>query len=247
MLWLLIPAHNEIRNLPRLLETWRSNARCLGRELRFIFVNDGSTDGTGDWLRVAGPDIEVLEQIPNQGPGAAFQRGINELLPRLSDSDIVLTLEADNTSDAGIAEKMIAALDAGADLALAACYAEGGAVVGTTLLRKILSAGANFILRTAFRLPQVTTFTSFYRACKPELLRRIAGPNGVQFRLKGFVCMAEMLLLAAVAGARITEIPMVLEGFQRQGPSNMKVLKTIREYLYFLFIRAPLWLRRWSV
>lgn len=245
-IWLLIPAYNEMRNLPALLDSWRENGRAMGREVRFLFVDDASTDGTPDWLSSAGDDVEVIRQVTNGGPGAAFERGFREIVPRLQDGEILLTLEADNTSDASIASQLIHAVESGADLALAACYAEGGGVVGTTLWRKFLSAAANTLLRTAFRLPHITTFTSFYRAYGTGLLRRLSGTDGLRFRMKGFVCMAEFLLAAAVEGARIVEVPMVLEAARRQGPSNMKVMRTIMEYIKFLVLRAPLWIRRWS-
>lgn len=245
MLYLLIPAHNERDNVPRLLERWRQTAAALNKPLHFCFVDDGSNDDTVAYLRAAGNDVEVIEQQPCQGPGAAFARGFAHLIPKLLDNDYLITLEADNTSDPGIAGKMLAALDQGADLALAACYADGGGLVGTDPLRIFLSLGANYPMRLLLRLPAVTTFTSFYRAYRPALLRRIAGTDGIRFSSPGFVCMLDLLLQAAIAGARLVEVPMVLDAKQRSGVSRMKVLRTIREYVLFVFRRFPLILRRW--
>lgn len=245
MIYLLIPAHNEAENLPRLIDTWRQTAQKLGEALRFVVIDDGSTDESVSYLRTAGEDVEVHSLKPNRGPGGAFLHGFNLLLPRLKETDVLFTLEADNTSDAGIAGTMMKKLNDGADLVLAACYAEGGGIVGTTLFRIFLSSTANFMMKAAFRFPSVTTFTSFYRAWRPSLLKRISTKNGIDLRLHGFVCMAELLLLALAAGAKVVEVPMVLEGFQRKGPSNMKVVKTTAEYFRFLVIRSPVWLQLW--
>lgn len=245
MIYLLIPAHNEAENLPRLFETWRKVSADLKQPLRFMIIDDASSDDTASLSRAAGSDVEVHSLNPNQGPGGAFIFGFNLLLPRLNGDDLVFTVEADNTSDAGIAKEMIEAYNDGTDLVLAACYADGGAVLGTTPVRVFLSSSANLLLMTAFRFPNVTTFTSFYRLWRPALLKCLAGEKGIVIRLHGFVCMAELLLLSFLSGARVREVPMVLEGFQRQGQSNMKIMKTIFEYFRFFVLRAPDFFRLW--
>lgn len=226
------------------MKQWRTVGTELGRTLFFIIVDDGSCDGTPELLKKSGSDVEVICQNPCRGPGAAFEIGFRNVIPKLNDNDILITLEADNTSDPMISKQMIDKIEEGYDLVLAACYAEGGRIEGTTLYRVILSTLANKLMCILFRLPNVTTFSSFYRAFRPSILRKIAGKSGIEFYTKGFVCMAELLLLAAIHDARIVEVPMILQGFQRKGSSKMKPIRTMYEYFKFIILSAPLWLKR---
>ena len=43
--------------------------------LEVVFSDDGSTDGTVEFIKKAQPGVLLIEQ-PNQGPGAARNRGI---------------------------------------------------------------------------------------------------------------------------------------------------------------------------
>lgn len=179
-----------------------------------------------------------------KGPGAAFTTVFEALFPRIADDDVVFTTEADNTSDPEIALEMMRRLENGADLVLSACYAPGGGIEGTTFLRKLLSSTANIMVRTLFALPELTTFTSFYRAYRPSLLRKIARGGGLHFRTTGFVCMAELLLRAVNVGARVEEVPMILACGKRKGKSKMRIGRTISEYGFVLWATFGEWFPR---
>lgn len=60
-----------------------------------IAVNDGSKDGTLAQLRTTG--ASVIDQQPNQGKGAALQRGFREAIGR--GAAAVITLDADGQHD----------------------------------------------------------------------------------------------------------------------------------------------------
>jgi glycosyltransferase involved in cell wall biosynthesis len=66
----IIPTFNRLWCLPRAIESCRGS-RC---RIEIIVVDDGSTDGTWDWLSTQ-PDLVVLRQ-PNQGQTWAINQGI---------------------------------------------------------------------------------------------------------------------------------------------------------------------------
>ena len=67
----VIPTYNRAALLGRTLDSlWRQS--CTDFEV--IVVDDGSTDGTLDYLTTLGGRVQVVTQ-PNQGPGAARNLG----------------------------------------------------------------------------------------------------------------------------------------------------------------------------
>ena len=84
----LIPAYNAAHLLGPVV----AGAR---RHLPVIVVDDGSSDSTADTAERAG--ATVLAQAPNQGKGAALQRGYRWALEQ--GCEAVLTLDADGQHD----------------------------------------------------------------------------------------------------------------------------------------------------
>ena len=202
-----------------------------------MLVDDGSTDETAAIARGFQELPLTLVQHPvNLGVHRVFQTGF-ETVARLSLSahDLIVTLEADNTSSLEILDKMLERSREGHELVLASCYAPGGYVVGTTVYRKILSWCANLILRSIPDMPRVYTFSSFYRVYQASFLTKLLTAYGNRLiEMEGFVCVVEILLKSARLGTSISEVPMRLDGTQRKGPSKMKTIRTIRGYFRLL-------------
>ena len=90
----------------------------------------------------------VLGDGINRGPGYAFNTGFEWVLANSKniESDIVITMEADCTSDIGILPHMLGINKMGYDLVLASVYAQGGGFDSTSFLRKFLSAMSTLII-----------------------------------------------------------------------------------------------------
>jgi dolichol-phosphate mannosyltransferase len=243
----VIPAYNEAANLPRLLMRIDDAMRLRRRPYRVLVVDDGSTDGTAEALSGAAQrfPVERIAHSRNRGPGAGFRTGLRAALARIppgQDADTpVVTMEADNTSDPSILNAMLDAFDRGVDLTLASCYAPGGAVRNTSALRVVLSAVANGMLRALFRLRSIHTYSSFYRIHSARLLRAADRRYGARLiEEAGFVCMVELLLKLQPLRPRMVEIPMLLDGRQRQDRSKMRIVRTTLTYLRLMArLRLP--------
>lgn len=234
MLIFLIPAYNEERNIKALLLNTMSFAEKAGYQYKIVIVNDGSTDSTLEILKLLAKKMPliILDQEVNKGVGEAFKRGFTYLASESKDDDIIITKEADNTSDLSVLMHMIEKINEGYDLALASCYMRGGGVVGTIFYRRLLSWGANLIIKTVTPLKHINTFSSFYRAHKATLVKAVYDAYGDSFiQEKGFVCMVEMLINMSKLNIKICEVPMVLKGNLRQGKSKMKTMPTIKAYM----------------
>lgn len=66
----IIPTFNRLWSLPRAIDSCRGVKKC---QSEIIVIDDGSTDGTWEWLQ-AQPDIKAFRQ-PNQGQTWAINNG----------------------------------------------------------------------------------------------------------------------------------------------------------------------------
>ncbi|MCA8925529.1 MAG: glycosyltransferase [Planctomycetes bacterium] len=244
-LWFVVPALNEAENLPTL--TRALAAACAQHEELFhlILVDDGSDDGTGDVVRAALPGRStVLRHETNRGPGAAMRTGFLHAIEVAGPEDLVVTLEADGTSDLEILPALTTLARVGFDVALASPHAVGGGIEGTTLTRIAISGGANLLCRLVLGIRGVNTYSSFYRVHTAEILRRLFARYGdATIEEWGFSYAVEMLTKLQRTGARVCEVPMHLDATQRIGVSRMKILPTTVGYLR-LFARLGPWRRR---
>src|SRR6185312_3566189 len=106
----VIPAFNEQENLPNLFSDLLATTALLGAGSRIFIVDYGSADQTPAIVRAYdGPlPVELVRLEVNQGPGAAFREGFRSALECAKPDALVVTLEADTTSDLGALPQMLA-------------------------------------------------------------------------------------------------------------------------------------------
>lgn len=231
---LLVPALNEAENLPFLLDEIAPVMNALKRPWSLLVVDDGSTDDSVPLLKrlAAHHPIQVVSHDTNKGPGAAFLTGFLHLLPDCGPHDPIITLEADTTSDVTILPLMLEHYYAGADVVLASVYHPQGGLKHAPVLRRALSLGANLLMQNAFDAHGIHTFSSFYRIYRAGVLSEAFEQYGRQMMAEpGFASVVELLIKLQRMGARVSEVPMVLDSQKRRGVSRMKVLRTMRAYL----------------
>ena len=236
-LWIALPAYNEERSLPPLLERYvalRPVIEQRGGRLRVLVVDDGSTDGTIAVARKFSDrlDLEVIPHQVNQNLGAALRTGLTGALARATDDDLIGTMDADNTHDPALFPRMWDTLDREkADVVIASRYCPGGDEVGLTPLRKVLSRGASLLLSTVANVPGARDYTCGFRLYRASTLRRALNAWGEKFiEEAGFVCMAEVLVKLGLGGAKVTEAPLILRYDLKEGASKMKIMRTISRY-----------------
>jgi dolichol-phosphate mannosyltransferase len=236
----VVPAFNEEDNLPRLLDDLGARPHLFpaGSGSRLLLVDDGSTDGTAEVVRRyrGRVPVELIELGRNRGPGAAFRAGFARALALDSRESLVVTLEADTTSDLDALPAMLARVRAGADLVLASVHG-GGRMLNVSPARRLMSAGAGIAMRHALGL-DARTVSSFFRVYRGSLLRRALTLYGDDLiRERGFACKAELLAKLVALGAIVEEVPVDLDGSRRVGASKMPIARTTLAY-WRLMVRA---------
>jgi dolichol-phosphate mannosyltransferase len=227
----IVPAFNEEANLPRLFADLEARPSLFPEGSRLIVVDDGSSDGTAELVEAyAGPlPVQCLRMGHNQGPGAAFRAGFLEALEGAPDDALIVTVEADTTSDLDALPAMIRQAEDGADLVLASVHG-GGQMLGVSRRRRFLSVGAGLAMRVALGL-DAATVSSFFRVYRAEVLREAFDHYGDGFiREPGFACKAEILSKLHQNGARVAEVPVDLDASRRIGESKMQVVPTVLAY-----------------
>jgi dolichol-phosphate mannosyltransferase len=231
MIRFVIPAYNEVENVPRLMEELKPWARRLGA--RVIFVDDGSTDGTSDAIRALADDLHlaIVRHPRNCGLGVALNSGIRAALDESEDDDAIITMESDTTTRLDDLPHMLEKFESGADLVLASVYAPGGAIIGVAGWRLAASKAVSNVFRYAGDLRELHTLSSLYRIYRAGTLRRAAETYGyLLVREPGFAANVELLLKLYNAGARVAEVPTVNDWTHRAGVSKMRLKPTMLAY-----------------
>lgn len=231
MVWVVLPAYNEEENLPGLLQ----QLEALGRDdLQVVVVDDGSTDSTAalaqTWAGSLRP--QLVRHPRNLGLGRAVDTGLRYVLERASAGDVVVTLDADGSHLPVQIPELVAAVERGADLAIASRYRPGARVQGVPPVRRFLSFGARLLLTTLFPTPGVRDYTCGFRAYRAELLRKAVERYGDRLvESQGFAVMAELLLKLRPLRPTVEEVPIVLRYDLKRGRSKLPPVRTVRQYL----------------
>lgn len=107
----VIPCYNERNRLPATLQSVITHLQTKRPNSEIVVVDDGSSDGTADWVRsqTSGTiPIRVITYSPNRGKGYAVKTGM-----LAAQGDYVLFMDADGATGIGEAEKMWPWLESG--------------------------------------------------------------------------------------------------------------------------------------
>ncbi len=224
-LTVIVPCYNEEAVLSYLERTLNELVdRLRPRGVRFVFVDDGSSDGTVPLLHSLfgqRPDARIIEHDHNRGVAAAIMTGI-----AASKTELVGSMDCDCTYDPLLFADMLEALDEDTALVTTSPYHPAGDVRNVPVWRLFLSKTLSRLYRLLLR-NQLYTYTSCFRVYRRSALQ------DVELRSEGFLGMAEMIAELDLRGCRVREFPAVLES-RILGRSKMKTLLVIVEHLGLL-------------
>jgi polysaccharide deacetylase family protein (PEP-CTERM system associated) len=219
----VVPFFNEEAALRYFSKTLEKVELELGNTyaLRFVFVDDGSSDRTWEMLEEQfgmRTDCILLRHPSNLGVAAAILNGIKH-----SDTEIVCSIDSDCTYDPSQLKKLIPKLVAGIDLVTGSPYHPEGSVVNVPRWRLALSKSASFLYRQILR-QKLYTYTACFRVYRRSAVNRISVEEG------GFLGIPEMIGKMDLAGHKVCEAPATLE-VRLFGRSKMKLLPLIFGHL----------------
>jgi len=229
----VVPCFNEEASLPYLANTLVQVRAALapGYALRFVVVDDGSTDGTLPALHQLFDDWAgsmVIAHGRNRGISAAILTGL-----QAASTEIVCSIDCDCTYDPRQLADLIPLLTDRVDLVTASPYHPQGTVRNVQGWRLALSRSASRLYRLVLR-QKLHTYTSCFR------VYRRSSVLALEVREPGYLGLVELIGKLDLAGGTIVECPAVLEA-RLLGRSKMKVARNVFRHLGQLVRLA--WLR----
>ncbi len=234
---IVLPAYNEEESLPPLLHKINDAYNYYKWDASVLVVNDGSKDNTLAVAQNFKADIriDVLDIQPNSGLANAINSGLRKAIEGLKDTDIVVTLDADDSQNPFLIQRLAQQIAEGSDLVIASRYQPGARIKGLKRSRTFFSWAAGLLFRIMVGFEGIRDYTCGFRAYRVDMLRKTINAYGDKFiTQKGFGCMVEVLLKVAGQSATLNELPMILRYDLKQGESKMNVQKTMRQTLKLL-------------
>jgi dolichol-phosphate mannosyltransferase len=195
-----LPTYNERENLEKMV-------RALGtHDVRVLVVDDNSPDGTGeiaDRLAAELDYVSVLHREQKEGLGPAYLAAFRHLLG--TETELVLEMDCDFSHDPADVPRLIAACDAGADIALGSRYVAGGGTRNWGLVRRIISWGGSFYARLLLGL-SLHDLTGGFKCFRRAVLETL---DLDAIDSKGYAFQIETTYRAIRRGFRVVEVPIV--------------------------------------
>lgn len=211
--WVVVPTYDERGTL----ETLVRQVNAVLPEAHLLIVDDASPDGTGelaDRMARADPRVGVLHRSGKLGLGTAYVDGFRRALA--DGAEIAIEMDADLSHDPEDLPRLLAALAAGADVAVGSRDVPGGGVVGWGPGRHLLSKGGSLYARLVLGVP-TRDLTTGYKAWTRRALEAI-DLHGIQSN--GYAFQVETTYRAVRAGLCVEEVPIVFSD-RRVGRSKM--------------------------
>ena len=215
----IAPIYNEVDSLPHLLPAIATSLESTGLTYEVICVDDGSKDGSTQWLQSqANVQSELVAVIlrKNYGQTAAMAAGFDQ-----AQGEIIVTLDADLQNDPADIPALLAKLDEGYDVVTGWRKKRQDAAVTRLLPSKI----ANWIIRRVTGV-RVRDYGCSLKAYRAELVADL----NLYGELHRF-----LIALAYMEGARIAEMP-GRHHARQCGQSKYGLGRTVRVLMVLLTI-----------
>lgn len=232
----VLPAHNEAGNVTPLVTALLRSADAAGLEARVIVVDDGSDDDTAAELSALRTEVDRLSVIThpvNRGFAQALKSGIAAACA--AGCDAAVFMDCDLSHRPEDLPRLIAAIEAGADVVLGSRFVPGGGMVGVPAWRVAISRMGNLFGRVVLGI-KVRDMTTGYRAMSRRVLEHLTLTED------NFTVQLEAVVKAAAAGFPIAEVPIVLST-RRHGVSHMYYSPALFARYYRLLMKCRGWLR----
>jgi dolichol-phosphate mannosyltransferase len=222
---IIVPTFNERGNIAPIVE---QTIRAFGEtQIRIVFADD-STDGTTQEIKNLMRlyrCIDILHSSTRRGLAPAVVDALNNVT-----EEIVIVMDGDLQHPPAVAPRLVAAINKGADFAVASRYAVGGRELGlSNRWRQLASWGSSKLSQTLLPAARKTTdplsgFFAFRRALI----------TGSRLQPVGFKILLECLVRGD--GTLVVDVPYTFDRRLRAA-SKASIMEGVRFLLHLLRLR----------
>lgn len=210
---MVVPTYNEAENIALII----GRLHATHPDVDVMVVDDNSPDGTGrlvEELAAGDPRVQVVHRTEKAGLGAAYRHGFRVALSQ--GYDVIGEMDADGSHQPEQLHRLLAALEAGADLVIGSRWVPGGSIVNWPRSREFLSRGGNMYVRLLLGI-KVKDATAGFRLFRRHTLEKIDIDTVTS---TGYVFQTDMAYRAVRQGLTVAEVP--IEFIERErGDSKM--------------------------
>jgi dolichyl-phosphate beta-glucosyltransferase len=226
----VVPAYNEEGRLEPMIREAAEYFRARGASAEIIVVDDGSRDGTSalvQRLMTTYGELRLIRLARNRGKGHAVRSGVVN-----AEGHYVLFADADGSTPMAELERLDAAIQAGAAIAIGSREVAGeGVRVRARWHRRIIGRSFHALVAT------LTVRGILDTQCGFKLLRAdVAQELFSRMLMEGFSFDVELLMMAQRRGHRIVEVP--VNWTHRPGSRVNLVADSLRMMRDLFVIRA---------
>ena len=224
---ILIPSYNELKTLPEIL----SKISSINLEKEIVIIDDGSTDGTFDWVSKAingnayPYEIRIFKHDRNRGKGSALITGIKE-----AEGDIIVIQDADLEYNPKYIEPLVKPIiEDDFDVVYGSRR-----LSGKSETYSVIYLWGNQFLTTLNNVlcgSKMTDSYTGYKAFKAPIIKNL------NLSSPGFEIEAEISAKISLAKHKFMEIPVVYTSRGRQEGKKINYKDAIKGVLKILEIR----------
>ena len=229
----IIPAYNEAKRLPKYLTAVvQYITEKFGSAAEILVVDDGSIDETAALTLKIGKEsglVRVIRLERNRGKGYAVKTGM-----LAAKGGLRLFTDADGATPIGELCKLLPAIEAGADIAVASrALQDDSRRVDSRLSRRIMGNCFNLLVRS-LAVPGIFDTQCGFKLFRGDVADRLFNLQ----QITGFGFDPEVLFLAHKMSCRVVEIPV---NWQDVAGSKVDVIKDSARMFSDLFTIRMNW------
>ncbi len=219
---IVIPTYNERDNVVSLVKEIVSKVQG-----NIIVVDDDSQDKTAEAVMSLNlSNVKVFVRKNERGLGSALRFGLLKALEL--GSSYAVTMDADFSHDPAYLKPLIEKAVEGYDLVIGSRYVKGGRIENWPLSRRLISKGANLMVRLLLKSP-IHDNTSNYRVYSRQAIEKVLecnSTNGYEFQICAVYQVLKNRLMVA-------EVPIVFKD-REKGQSKLNFKEIVKWFNYVL-------------
>ncbi|MGB7339465.1 MAG: glycosyltransferase [Phototrophicaceae bacterium] len=230
---IVLPTYDEKDNIVALTHAISKQQNKIDNFELVILISDGhSKDGTieiGEALAAEHEHIHFID-VNRRGIGAALYLGFKYAIDEL-DADVLVEMDSDFQHNPDDLPILLAPIAEGYDVVVGSRFLPDSQN-NMPAFRRVLSVGANGVLRLALGLRNITEITTSFRAIRKATFLELKEDDVPWWEPQSFIAVPVFLVRMLENGAKATEVRMTMHP-RVNGYSKMVYWRYVRDVLTF--------------